>query len=111
VTPPNRRAVDSPFFANCTEVTVNGVTLDLTHHVWLHWSRQVFHTAQLYLIYGTGSSDPAYNDLMRERARFIANTAYYQGRAAITILDDTHPLVDQLITSDEKRSNVCVAVF
>lgn len=73
--------------------------------------RQVFHTAQIFLIYGTGSSDVAYNDLMRERARFIANTAYYQGRAAITILDDMHPLVDQLLASDEEQSNVRAAVF
>lgn len=104
-------AIDLPLFANSTEVAVGCGTPDLSNHVWLLWSRQVFHTAQLFLIYGTGSSDPAYNDLMRKRARFIANTAYYQGRAAITILDDTHPLVDQLLASDEERSNVRVAVF
>ena len=48
---------------------------------------------------------------MRNRARFIANAAYYQGRAAITVLDDQHPLVDQLLEGDEQRSNVRTAVL
>ena len=97
--------------AHCITVSLCCATPDLTTHGWLIWSRQVFHTAQLFLVYGTGSSDPAYNELMRNRARFIANAAYYQGRAAITILDDQHPMVDQLIEGDEQRSNVRTAVL
>lgn len=40
--------------------------------------RQVFHTAQLFLVYGTQAPSQAYNALLQSRARFVANAAYYQ---------------------------------
>jgi len=65
--------------------------------------RQVFETAPLLLVYGTGGGSE-YRKLLEGRARFVANSAYYRGRFAIEVLPDTDASLPALLSADGGRN-------
>ncbi|CAE8711893.1 unnamed protein product [Polarella glacialis] len=67
--------------------------------------RQVFES-KLVIVYGTQATDASYNRLLRERAVFIANAAYYRGRFAIELLADTDPEAGELLSAGDSHNAI-----
>jgi len=65
--------------------------------------RQVFQTAPLVIVYGTGGP-AAYRLLMEQRARFVADSAYYRGRFSIEVLPDTDTSLPELVSARGGRN-------
>eukprot|EP00931_Biecheleriopsis_adriatica_P048949 TRINITY_DN28299_c0_g1_i1.p1 TRINITY_DN28299_c0_g1~~TRINITY_DN28299_c0_g1_i1.p1 ORF type:complete len:947 (-),score=155.49 TRINITY_DN28299_c0_g1_i1:5-2812(-) len=67
--------------------------------------RQVFES-QLAIVYGTQAADASYNSLLRERALFVANAAYYRGRFGIELLADTDAAAQRILAGEDRRNTI-----